>query len=239
MIYTLLFFGNNCNTFVCCWEPLKAPSLTYNILNSNPLSQTSWTTVNTTVFLLSKTISEEARDLFYWKGIFRFNSAQLATLLLLPQILDYLRELQLEDTLPNQRYWKLDAVFDRLSGLPQLKQVTIGATVLRESWEELRGIELRSYKRLCAKSLSQFNEMLKATVEEHDVCARRYEETHQMISVCLQQWVDNSIIQTNDFPSRNKPNVFAFELLEYPKVKFIHFRKKSEYEKSLNIYPTQ
>ncbi|MCJ1380183.1 hypothetical protein MMC17_003286 [Xylographa soralifera] len=236
MIYTFLFFGNSCDTFVCCWESSKSPSLTYNILNPGHLDQDSWNMVDNALFVVSRTISEEARNIFYSKGIFKVNSIQVTALLLLPQILDYLRELQVEDTLPNQRLWKLDQVLDRLSAVPGLKRVIVGANVVGKSWKDLNEIRDRPLQRLHGISRKLFREAMKSSMEELNNCVRRIKEAIEMETAYRQHRHDNEVLQPFHFLQNYKPEVHILELAEYPKVNFIHFKKRIKYEKSLDVY---
>ena len=236
MIYTFLFFGNNCDTFVCCWAPLTIPSLTCNILSSDISDRSSWKPVDTTIFSVSKVISEEARSLFYNRGIFRFNSIQITALLLLPQILDYLTEVQIEDTLPNHRLWKLDLMLCQLSARPSLKRIIVGGNAAGDSVDETYDIGSRYMYGLIDKGTEIHKQMLLSGDEKYGDWASQHEESRAVVIACVKHRIEYEIPRTARFFLASKPDLHVLELLAYPKVKFINFRKKFESVKSLDVH---
>ncbi|MCJ1434617.1 hypothetical protein MMC27_003986 [Xylographa pallens] len=132
----------------------------------------------------------------------------------------------------NQRLWKLDQVLDRLSAVPGLKRVIIGANVVGNAWTELHEIGRRPYEKLMGKICKITREVPRLTTQESYDWTRRFKETTEMQTACRNHFDDHELHQAIQFPPNLHPDSYILQLAEYPKVEFIHFRKKFEHEKS-------
>ena len=130
-------------------------------------------------------------------------------------------------------------MLDRLSSPPILKRLIIGANVAGNTATELELICSRSYSRL-GDNVAAFicGEYPYDSKLENGEFEQRLKELEQVTDANQRHYLDNELRQTFRFPLDSESDTYFLELSDYPKVKFIHFRKELQYERSWNAYGT-
>ncbi|MCJ1479443.1 hypothetical protein MMC13_008129 [Lambiella insularis] len=135
MIYGLVLECADSRTIVCCWEVSGELPFTSAILLYTRRTISNWEAIQLGLFQACRSVSNEARLMFYRKNIFRFNSDQLVILLRMPHVLEHLRRIEIEDTSSVARTWNVELMLDRLSPLLHLDSIVVGARVSgNSSW---------------------------------------------------------------------------------------------------------
>ncbi|MCJ1252062.1 hypothetical protein MMC30_009300 [Trapelia coarctata] len=240
LIYQFYFAEYPPKTYVCCWRTRDGPprpSFITNICDREPkIGFPPWV-ICPSLFIASRQVRAEAKNIFYHMNVFRFSSEQMWALFTKPELLENLRRIEIENDTVERRDWALDEVLGALQQLPLLVEVVVGLMVSSENddtifrlestgfiaWEKkYREVEEGIRRSEDYLSRTHFSETLQKLIQD-----RPFMSPNEKRLIELERKLWYSVARD---PSGLERDDFFYQMARFPKVSFVHFNKRALWE---------
>lgn len=223
-IYDLIFLECGAGPIICLWPSPLPPSFTSSIISGGSQESPANKTIDTAILMVNKEVGMEAASVYYAKRSFRFDSAQLANLFLMPQIFDCLQTVEIEDVLPESRRWPLVLTLDKLSAASRMQKIIIGTN--------LSGGSQRSLGSICDKARERWIELMNAfTARAYNSELSRHEQCEGLRLLHEHCAVAHPTQYMSLIWEAFVPDEFEFSFEAPSKISIVNLRKKVAYER--------